>query len=151
VTETIHYIGSPFQQDFGESGEEKRVAILDLPSFQLEWVGMAGFPTYQTVALAEWEGLIENDLESENRYRVVLESRDENERYLLHPHMRRAMPIYPGLASQLAARINAPRVGQVSFGPADVLKRYYATRPPANMHGLSEAEFLQVGLDLLKT
>ena len=149
ITDTIHYIGSPFQQDFGESGEEKRVALLDLPSLDLEWVGMAGFPTYQTLPMDQWERAIENDLDSENRYRVVLGSRDDHERYLQHPNMRRAMPVYEGLTSANDIRINAPRVGPVSFDAADVLGRYFKSRPPTDLHGIGSEEFLQFGLDLL--
>lgn len=152
VTSTVHYIGSPFQQDFGEANEEKRVAILDLPSLDLMWCGTDGFPTYSVVTLNEWESLIEGEGDdSENRYRVVLNSKEDHGRYLGHPRMNRAQPVYQGLESSPEIKSKRSGAAHDSFNPQDIIERYFRSRKPSNLQGLSEADFVQTGLELLRS
>jgi len=154
ITQTIHYIGSPFQQDFGEAGEDKRVALLDLPELTLQWAPIYGFPVYKQVTIDEWLNVVDSgpsvDIGTdEDRYRVVLNSQADVERYFNHPKMRQAKPIYDGIATQLAAKSGATKTGPVSFDASDVIQRFFKQRPPAELHGLSADEFLQVGVDLV--
>jgi hypothetical protein len=151
LAKNVHYVGSPFQQEFSESGEKKRVAVLDMPNLNLAWVEMTGFPTYAELSLPEWEQRVEEEGDSENRYRVLINGTAEAERYFQHPRMRQAKPVYLGIAAQVASHVNAPRVGKLSFQAADVLRRYVHSRPPTQLFGLTEDEFVQVGLDILDT
>ena len=155
VASNIHYIGSPFQQDFGEANEEKRVCLLDLPELTYQWVPMYGFPVYRQVTLDEWLQIVDAgpmvDLGAEeDRYRVVLKSQADVESYFNHPKMRQAKPVYAGLATQLASKNSASKTDRVlSFDVADTIRRYMESRPPTNLNGLTSEEFLQVGLDLV--
>jgi len=151
LAKNVHYVGSPFQQDFNESGEKKRVAILDMSGLKLTWVEMTGFPVYAELSLSEWEQRVEEEGDSENRYKVLVNGTVEAERYFRHPRMRQAKPVYVGTATQVASHVNAPRVGELSFQAVDVLRRYVHSRPPTELFGLTEGEFIQVGLDILDT
>lgn len=81
----VHYIGSPFQQHWGEAGEDKRVAILDISDdgVQVEWIPLTGFPRYRTVDYAEFCQLANE--KSEDRYKVVLRDLAETEKFYAHP------------------------------------------------------------------
>jgi hypothetical protein len=92
LTKRIHYVGSPFQQDWGETEQSKRVAIVNTKTMNVEWVPMEGYPEYRKVTLAEFEKLAVE--QGEHRYRVVLNSHDETERFFRHPHFGRAVTHY---------------------------------------------------------
>jgi DNA repair exonuclease SbcCD nuclease subunit len=51
VVKNVYYVGSPFQQHWGEAGENKRLAIFDTDTHAVTWVPMDtyGFPYYYTV------------------------------------------------------------------------------------------------------
>jgi DNA repair exonuclease SbcCD nuclease subunit len=91
----VHYIGSPFQQDWGESGEDKRVAIVDISSdgkIAVKWLPIDGFPQYLQVSVSEFEELCTS--ESEDRYKVILKSQTEATKFYAMPLAHRAEPIY---------------------------------------------------------
>lgn len=92
VTPRIHYVGSPFQQDWGETGQSKRVAIVDTQTLQVEWVPMTGYPEYRKLTLAEFESLAGE--KSEHRYRVTLNSHEESEQFFRLPYFNRATAQY---------------------------------------------------------
>lgn len=94
-----HYVGSPFQQDWGEAGESKRVAILDTDSLQLEWIPVTGFPSYHTVSVAEFVEALEND-SGEDRFKVIVQSPDEAQIIYTHPQGTRAQPHYAYAAQE---------------------------------------------------
>lgn len=124
----IHYVGSPFQQNWGEAGEEKRVGILDIEceSVSLKWVPLTGFPRYRQVGLAEFmQKVTEN---SEDRYKVVLRSLAETEKFYAHPLMNRADEAvydYESVKSEPEGTdISIPRTKQ------DIYARYLKLKPP---------------------
>lgn len=86
----IHYVGSPFQQHWGEAGEDKRVAILDITdtAIHLEWVKLEGFPRYHTVNFDTFCQVVKED--SEERYKVVLSDLAQTEKFYAHPLANRA-------------------------------------------------------------
>lgn len=88
----IHYVGSPFQQDWGETGQSKRVGIVNTDTLTVEWLSLKGYPEYRKVSLTEFEKLITD--QSEHRYRVVLNSHEETERFFKHPLFGRATSQY---------------------------------------------------------
>lgn len=92
LTKKIHYVGSPFQQDWGETGESKRVGIVDVFNGTVEWVPIEGFPQYLSVNVAEFEELCTP--ESEDRFKVVLRSQKEAAKFYALPLAHRAEPIY---------------------------------------------------------
>lgn len=92
VTPTIHYVGSPFQQDWGESNQQKRVGIVDTDAMTVEWVPLSGYPEYRSVTMDEFTKLAEEA--SEHRYKVTLNSHEETEAFFRHPHFNRATANY---------------------------------------------------------
>lgn len=129
----IHYVGSPFQQNWGESGESKRVAILDITDegIELKWVPIKGFPRYIDVNFQEFCDRVKQD--SEDRYRVVLSSIEETEKFYAHPLFNRAdeatyayenVPVAPVETAEEQAAV-IPR------GKRDILLKYMNRFPPA--------------------
>ncbi|MGV0949205.1 MAG: metallophosphoesterase family protein [Azonexus sp.] len=91
----VHYVGSPFQQDWGESGESKRVGIVDISpdgKIQLQWIPVEGFPQYLEVDVQQFEELCTP--ESEDRFKVILRSQKEAAKFYALPLAHRAEPVY---------------------------------------------------------
>lgn len=92
LAEHIHYVGSPFQQNFGEAGEEKRVGLLDTASATVDWIPLEGFPRYIPCLLPEFLQSARED--REDRYRVTLRTHEEAEVFAAHPLSARAEAVY---------------------------------------------------------
>jgi len=92
IHKNVHYVGSPFQQDWGESGENKRVGIVDVFSVKVEWIPIEGFPQYLSVNVTEFAELCTP--ETEDRFKVVLRSQKEAAKFYALPLAHRAEPIY---------------------------------------------------------
>lgn len=92
VTSKIHYIGSPFQQDWGEAGQLKRVAIVDTETAKVKWIPLEGYPEYQTIT---FEHLLQLPVDpDENRYKVILKTHAEAEQFFQHPAFNKAVAQY---------------------------------------------------------
>jgi hypothetical protein len=144
VAKNIYYVGSPFQQNFGESGESKRVAILDTESLHVEWVSLEdyGFPKYRTVSAQEFVECAQAD--SEDRYHVVLSSQADTEALFAHPLCNRAETEYSYTTTNSLA--TAP-VKTWSFEA--VLQRWLEKNPPKCAGiDLPEAEMLDIGMEI---
>jgi hypothetical protein len=126
----VHYVGSPFEQNWGESGEAKRVGIIDLlPNRQtLRWVPLSGFPTYAQVGFEEFTRVVRAD--SEDRFKVVLRSVEETERFYAHPLADRAEPVYDFVVAAEAAP--AADTGEVIHSKQSIMRRYLELNPPQN-------------------
>lgn len=144
VTRNIYYVGSPFQQNFGESGEEKRLAILDTQTMHVEWVSLEGFgfPKYRTVSAQEF---VECATEvSEDRYHVVLSSQADTEALFAHPLCTRAETEYSYTTTN--ALQSAP---VTSWSFEAVLQRWLAKSPPKDAGiDLPEDEMLSIGMEI---
>ena len=92
LTPKIHYVGSPFQQDWGEASQEKRVGILDTATMRTEWVPLTGYPEYRAVGIQEFKQMVEEG--GEHRYKVKLNSHAESEEFFRHPAFSRALAEY---------------------------------------------------------
>lgn len=92
VGKSIHYVGSPFQQHWGEAGQPKRVGVLDLGTLTITWVPMDGYPQYRMVSLKEFEESFRED--SENRWKVRLANHAETEKFFQLPFSHRYEAIY---------------------------------------------------------
>jgi hypothetical protein len=146
VAKNIYYVGSPFQQNFGESGEAKRVAILDTASLHVEWVSLEdyGFPRYRTVSAQEFVECA--DEASEDRYHVVLSSQVDTETLFAHPLCNRADTEYSYTTTN--STTTAP-VKAWSF--ESVLARYVGKNPPKDAGiELPEDEMVAIGMEIAK-
>lgn len=144
LDECIHYVGSPFQQDWGEAGQQKRVAILDTKTLKLTWVPMTGYPEYRRVDFDEFETLPAD--ETEHRYRVRLKDHQQTERFFQHPRFHRAEAEYTYSAA-------VPEEVQVeqdwSFEGTCV--RYMKLVPPDKAGlAVSEPELLELGTSIAR-
>ena len=129
----LHYIGSPFQQDWGESGEAKRVAIVDIQGGRIDvsWVPLEGFPAYRQVSLDDFLASVKAD--SEDRYKVILKDIAEAERYYAHPLANRADEAIYDFEMTVAGN----KEGEVGNQPIprskqDIMLRYLKQNPPQN-------------------
>ena len=141
---TSFYVGSPFQQNFGEKNESKRVGILDLETMGLEWVPMPGFPEYRVVDFDKWIKTVQE--KEEHRYQVIIRDPKQAERFYKHSLMGCAEPIYN---YELDERTKAEVAQAQNFSRQDVMVRWLQQHPPGDA-GIqaSPEEVLEVG-DLL--
>ena len=135
------YVGSPFQQNFGEKNEAKRVGVLDLETLELTWVPMPGYPEYRVVDFADWVKTVKE--KEEHRYQVIIHDPKQAEAFYRHPLMSRAEPIYN---YELDERTKAEVTKAQSFSREDVMQRWLDTHPPGE-HNIvaAPAEVLDVG------
>lgn len=141
-----YYVGSPFQQNFGEANEEKFVAVLDTEHLTVDWVQLEGFPKYQTVSFQDFAREIAPT--SEDRYKVVLRSPEEAEQFYAHPYSSRVVePIYAYERSAVEGLSNAAvQMSGDQWSLESVLKRYVSKVPPSSRGVLlSEDEMLEYG------
>ena len=128
----LHYVGSPFQQDWGESGDAKRVAIVDIQGSQIDvsWVPLEGFPAYRQVSFADFLASVRPD--SEDRYKVVLKSIEETEKYYAHPLANRAdEAIYD---YEQTVETNGTETGDpIPRSKQDIMLRYLKQNPPKDL------------------
>lgn len=148
----VHYVGSPFQQDWGEAGEDKRVAIVDVSEksgdIRLRWVSLDGYPQYVEAGLEEFSGVVQAD--SENRYRVILKSPAEAATFYAHPLASHADPVYDFDVNACATETDTEVDGS-AWEPENVLRRYVEHNSPRDKSiALSNAEVIDIGLSLLR-
>jgi hypothetical protein len=146
VAKNIHYVGSPFQQNFGESGESKRVAIFDTVTLHTEWISLEGygFPVYRTVSASEFIECAQAD--TEDRFKVVLTSQGDTEALFAHPLCNRAESEY---SYTTTSDVTVSPVKSWSFG--SVLERYVAKNPPKEAGiELADDELISIGMEISK-
>ena len=142
----IHYIGSPFQQDFGEAGELKRVAILDLDTLSIEWVTMDGYPAYRVVSLQDFENVVSED--TEDRFQVILTDHAESARFYAHPLSSRAKPVYAYSSVEPDKASDDAEVQDWNLDTA--IDRWISSNPPQNRGiSLSASDMKDFGLALV--
>ena len=143
-----HYVGSPFQQDWGEAGEEKRFGIVDISDdgrIGLQWVPITGFPEYREVSMAEFNAC---SMESEDRLRVILKSPEEAATFYAHKFSHRAEPQYDFDVSAVSG------AGQSSssveaWTPESIMRRYIDRNPPGDRGiPVPTDEMLQFGMEI---
>jgi DNA repair exonuclease SbcCD nuclease subunit len=138
------YIGSPFQQDFGEADEDKFVAVVDLESLALEWVKISGFPEYRTVSFEQFKQL--SNSRSEDRFKVSLASPKEAEEFFSHPLASRPEPIYSYELGE--SRVDGEL--QPILSGDEALREYVKLVPPVSRGiQVSDEELLDLGRQLL--
>lgn len=141
VTDKIHYVGSPFQQDFGEAGEEKRVGIVDTGTMAVKWITLDGFPEYRVLSATEF---FRHDWAvSEDRLKVVLRTPEETTAFYAHPLSHRYEPVY---SYAVAPDAGASALAALTSNKDTLMASYLKKRPPGAVNiTLSAAEMLEFG------
>ena len=151
IGDNTYYVGSPFQQDFGEAGDPKRVAVVEINGDQvsLSFEPTAGFPEYKVLPLEGFKKFVRED--SEDRYQVVLFSPAEAEQFYAHPLSGRAQPIYQYEAHKQAELAGGKAVAATDWGLEAALGRWIKANPPER-RGLqiSTEEMLSVGQQMAR-
>lgn len=127
----IHYIGSPFQQNFSEANEVKRVAIVDLDNLSVKWVPLTGFPQYKTVSVDSF--FSDYDPTSEDRHYVMIKSQEEAERFYTHPFRNRAEAVY---AYSLAPRQTSTATSGVQASDLSAAIKLWLQKVPPETRGI---------------
>jgi DNA repair exonuclease SbcCD nuclease subunit len=141
LSKRIHYVGSPFQQDWGEVGQGKRLLLVDTESLSVANIPLSGYPEYRLVTLDEFK--VAAQQQSEDRYRVVLKSHAETEDFFNHPGFHRAVAQYD---YDTAEPEEAQEESSKDWSFDGILRRYMQQVPPAGAAiTLSEDEMLALG------
>lgn len=145
IRKGLFYVGSPFQQDFGETNENKYVAILDTNTLHVEWIDTS-LPRYRRVNLKQFKDEVQED--SEDRFEVRLASFNESEEFYTNPLSNRAVPIYDYVQSSLAQSRDTPMPTQFDV---QSLMQAYVEANPAKDKGLplGPDELIQFGNELI--
>lgn len=143
-----HYVGSPFQQDWGEAGEEKRVAVVDIDAgiLDVQWVPLPGYPEYRALSLPDF--LEQAQGQEEHRYRVILKTQAEAADFYASPYAHLAEPHYDFEVAQPES--SDPSSVDNAWTPESLLRQYLDRNDPA-AKGIQtpKEEMLAVGLDIL--
>lgn len=133
LNERVHYVGSPFQQNWGETGQQKRVAILDTEKkgalSMLTWIRLTNYPEYRRVTLAEFKKIAKEP--DEHRYRVALKSHEETEEFFKHPAFNRAVAEYDYEVTPPAEGVDPEKAKDWSFD--GICRRYLELVPPSKV------------------
>lgn len=136
------YIGSPFQQDFGEANDpQKAVVILDTDTLALEWVATP-FPIHRVVHVDELARAAKgNDI-----LRVMVRNSAEAERLYASPHSGTVEAVYAFHGSNGNGDSLLPEIaGSASFD--DLTSRYVDS---CLLPGVSRGELLTEAATLLQ-
>jgi hypothetical protein len=147
VCRNVHYIGSPFQQNFGEAGDDKRVAVVDMDTLAVEWVPLSGYPVYETLTLPQF--LKKANDTSEDRYKVVIRSQEEAASFYAHPLAHRYEPVYDYdlTTNQPVTENFVPVAGQTR---SDIMTKWLNQTPPAKRGiTLPDSEMIQIGEEIV--
>jgi hypothetical protein len=147
----IHYVGSPFQQNWGETGEDKRVAIVDISEqsgqVSLKWVPLTGYPEYLEVDLDTFTATARSD--SEHRFRVRLKSPREAATFYAHPLTTHGDPQYDFDVSATTTETDVELEGD-TWTPENVVRRYVEHNKPSDKGiAISAQELTEIGVGLL--
>jgi DNA repair exonuclease SbcCD nuclease subunit len=139
-----YYVGSPFQQDFGEAGQRKFVAILDCTSeLKLEWVEIKGMPEYKVVSQDSFINSAKPD--EEHRYWVTLSSIEETEQFYASPLSVLGTPKLT-YSAQLGAAVKEE---SELVSDRQLLERYVSVRPISGVPEDVARDLVDVGEILL--
>jgi len=149
IRKTIHYVGSPFQQNWGEAGERKRVAIVDTDTCEVNWIPLTGYPEYVEVKVSEFENIDINA--TEDRFKVTISDPEEAQRFYASPSSGAAEPVY---AYDVTATVESTgtTVEVKGWGIHDVMLRYVRKHPVSGTASeVSEEDLLQFGKDIMES
>ena len=147
VAPNIHYVGSPFQQDWGERGEAKRVGIVDTDACTVQWITLEGYPQYQEVTLEDFTSRPSEV--TEDRYRVVLRNTDEAAKFYALPDATRAEPVYE-FSSAAPTEVTGQGSALGKWDTCEMMKRYLLAHPPSESSiAISADDMLEFGREIM--
>lgn len=146
----IHYVGSPFQQNFGESHEKKRVAIVNTYDLSIEWIPLPGFPEYHTVGVPEFKRQCKK--ESEDRFKVIVKSQKEAEEFYTHPLSAHVVDVAYEFTPEESAKDSVEKLNSEknSFSVESIM-RTYAEKNKFDGVNLSANEMLGLGKSIMES
>lgn len=140
LTPRIHYVGSPFQQDWGEAGQLKHLSILDTDTLKVTTVPLEGYPQYRAVSLDEFKQAAQEG--GEDRLRVVLKNHEEAEAFFCHPAFNRATAHYD--YAETAKGEAQEEIKDWTFD--GICRRYIELVPPSKIGiDFSDEDMLAIG------
>jgi DNA repair exonuclease SbcCD nuclease subunit len=141
------YVGSPFQQNFGELNETKYVMILDTKAGKVYPIDTK-MPQYHRHSFDQFEASVVDN--SEDRFEVKLKSFQEAEKFYAHPLSHRAVPIYDYIESSPSTSNVESSTPEMSFEVNALMKAYLENNPP-NKKGLltTSEDLLAFGQELM--
>ena len=144
----IHYVGSPFQQNWGEAGEQKRVGIVDTDSCEVNWIPLRDYPSYREVSVDEFADI---DISTtEDRFKVVITNPDEAQRFYSTPSSGAVEPVYSYDVAATVESSGTLPAEEGGWGIEDVMRRYMKKTPIQGLASeVSEADLLQFGADIM--
>ncbi len=145
----VHYVGSPFQQSFGELGESKRVAVVELDAgviTSVEWISTdADFPQYHRGSLPEF--LNRPNPQSEDRWEVVLRNLDETTAFHACPDAPKARAILDYARAEPEQSDNRPQAAIAA--PPQLLRQFVKATPPQFGFDVDDEDLVGIGLDIM--
>ena len=148
---STYYVGSPFQQDYGEAGEEKRVGLLELEGGEvsLAWIRIDGMPQYYNMTLDVLKTHAE--FGPEDRLTVPLLTPEETIEFDImcqqNPTLRGDWVSRNILYGERLALQARDRVHKV-IADSRELMRAYLKRQPLLLGGLTEEEAVEAGVEI---
>lgn len=139
-----YYVGSPFQQNFGEAGDAKYVGIVDLDTLTVDWKKLEGYPSYKQVSYVTFESMPED---SEDRVKVVLETLDEAAAFYQHPLAHRVVSTVPRYTIKADDHETQGDVSKIR-DTTDILRAWIKSMPFEH-EGYSEDDLLEAGQALI--
>ena len=147
LSDRIYYVGSPFQQDWGEAGQKKRVLIVDTERLKVTSVPLEHYPEYRVIDLPEFKKAAQQP--GEHRYRVVLKNHKESTEFFTHPAFHRAVAQYDYDISEAEDGQPEPEKDWSFDGS---LLRYMKQVPPSGAGvDLKDEEMLEMGKTISKS
>lgn len=145
--EAAYYVGSPFQQDYGEAGEQKRVGVLTLEdgtiTFNWHYLMDRGYPEYRRVTFKEYA---KQAPAQEDRYTVLLENPEEAAQFAALPWKGQATPQL-GYGETMALQTRTA-VSKLILTPKELLTTYLNRRKLHLQDIMSEEDLVTAGLEL---
>lgn len=143
IGKNAFYVGSPFQQDFGEAAQRKFVVVFDTVTMSLKWIEVQGMPEYRVVDLKDFQAKANPN--EEHRYWVTLNSIEETERFYADPRsiLGKARLTY---TAELGEEVKADAE---ILTDRQLLERYASTRPISGVPEDVVRELVDVGELLL--
>jgi DNA repair exonuclease SbcCD nuclease subunit len=145
ISRNAYYVGSPFQQDFGEAAQRKFVVVFDTEHPKtLKWITVEGMPEYRVVDLKDF--VSKASPTEEHRYWVTLNSIEETEQFYADPKsiLGQAKLTYTAKLAESA------KADSEALSDRQLLERYAATRPISGVPDEVAKDLVEIGEMLLK-
>lgn len=144
ICQNAWYVGSPFQQDFGEDGpEEKGVIILDLKTFKFTRVPLRGFPRYRRITVDEMAWI---DPSTEDRIRIDVPTVQKAQEFYSDRNSSIAEPIFTAVTTPVPSQSSSDRLDDLE----SCMRAYLESNPPESK-GLmtNSSDMLAYGMELV--